>query len=425
MATKTYFSRDSATGTPEDADTATLGDATNTYGIRRRRDNAVIVAPGASLTNEAGDGQYSYDWGGAGLDPAETLGYDISAKFVKGAFTTYALGFISAIATGRSLRQLLKDLAAALGGLTLETTTALGADASTITSSALIDNDTQPDETSKYRGEYALFFTGTLAGEQSRVKRNGFTASGGTLSVTRPFSAPTPNAAEFGLSPKLPWFRMDRAAGLRDCINAALKVTHHPQRVEVAAISAQENYALVTWPWLTDEDQIGQLFDPNTTATLNPATRLPSARIRFDADVSRLEIPAGAGYTTGDTFQVEAQVPNFNFLKTGGAWQFSSVGLQALDDETLGDAVLIVECALVYAYRELARITDPREGKAEYTAQAIDQEQRAIRIRRARQPKIGSTGYGSSEERAGWTPNPVYSFGSGDWNPPYPGYPWR
>lgn len=391
MAYTSIISRLNAAGVLEDADTVTVG-------LVRSFDGAVILATTTAGITHATTGVYSYSYLALGLDPEQA--YTLTWTFTKSPNPDpeVATETIQAADQTRTLRGLRRALAAKLGRYQLVTTTAV--DTSVESTRTLVCDDLVDDEAdgTRYQGFYLYAASGVLLGQQRRVRNKGYTGVEGKIVTRRPFSAAPLTNTLFELHGRLPAFTADGVMGLRECLNLALAVTYHPHRQEFDAISSQQHYDLTGFPWLRQEQQIGVAFDPSTNALENPTVTTGGTRLQLNGASPVLELDSP--WTTGQTFEVEVARPNISFIKSGGAWGTSTVGLQADDDETLGDDLLIIETALAYAYRALAVAGADADGQS-WEQQARAQEIKALTIRKDRQPKIAATGYGATEHNPG------------------------
>lgn len=390
MSNTSTVERRNVLGTLENADSVTVG-------IVRDADSASILAPTATGITNPSTGVYSYSYAALLLDPAQS--YTLTWTFVKALNPTQTLTVpINAADQSRTLRGLRRALAAELGRYQLVAVTTT--DTSSDAARTLICDELADDrgDSTKYGGIYAYIASGALAGQQRRVRSNGYTAASGALTVRRPFTAAPTITTQVELHGRLPAFTADGVMGLRECINRALKVTYHPQRLEVDAVAGAQNYSLTPFPSIRHEQQIGGEYDPSTSASLNPVFSADGAHLRVDADTPALEVDGA--WNAGQTFQIEASIPNLNFVYSGGGWGYSTVGLQADDDQTLGDEILIVAVAKAYAYQALEVAGAEADGMP-WHQRYLEQERRAMVIRESRQDKLAATGVTATEHAPG------------------------
>lgn len=387
-------------------DQTTLGPVTVTLGITRDSDSAVVLPAGTATTNPS-TGVYSYDYGGLALDPAQT--YTATFTVVDATGSTPVVRSIAATASRRSLRAYRRALVGQnqLGPYAQLVTSANAAAADQLVIATLADTDRNEKG---YQGVHAYVASGALVGQQRRVKLGGFSAASGTLTMSRAFSAPCLAGSVVELHSRLPAIATeDGRVGLRECINWALEVCPQVIRLEFSGVSGQYQYGLENFPWLTDEVQVGPAYDPASAAGLNPNAHTGGARLRLDAETPLLELDSP--FTTGQTFEVELSIPGDRWIKSGGAWGRSEVGLVNEDDEALVDRRLVEQVGLAYAYRALAGLVEPRESDY-WLRRAEAQEKRAAWIRYYGQQRVksGDSGVGIVGGRR-WSNNASYGRG--------------
>lgn len=406
MATTVSITR-FANGEPDQTGvvSVTMADVTNTYGLRRDIDGAVILAPGAPTTNPS-EGVYAYDYGALALDPTQS--YTASFRVVDGFGTTYLSRAIAATESRRTLRAYRRALAGQnqLGPYALLVTTADAATADQLVIGALSDADRNEKA---YQGTHALIASGALGGQQRRVKIGGFSAASGTLTMSRSYSGLCPAGSVVELHGRLPAIRSDDGrTGINDCINWALEVCPQVIRLEMAGATGQFQYGLDDFPWLTDQVQVGAVYDPVTNSGENPLAHAGGGRLRLDAETPLLELDTP--YSTGQTFTVELAIPGDRWIKTGGAWGRSDRGLVSDDDEALVDRRLVEQVALAYAYRALAGQTEPKESDY-WLRRAEAQERRAGWIRYWSQGQLKPSDHGVGVVGGRNWPTTTYSRG--------------
>jgi len=365
------------TGLPENATTVTLSDSTATYGIKQNSNDAVILAAGTAVTNAA-TGVYTYSYTALSLSP--TLTYTLVWKVVTASSTTYVTEIIRPADASRSLLGYRRKLASRLGLYGVYTTSSASV-ASTATRelicSTLADLDSRVSA-ERYDGFSAYITDGALLGQQRRVVRSGYTASSGTLLLHRAFATTPATAVEFELHGTLPAIALDNVDGLREAINKALAACWSLDRLTFTGIADRNFYSLTAYPWLRRRDQLGAIYGPASTTTTSPPLWPGGGWLRLDGDTPRLEIRQT--FAADETFYVDVLRPANSYIKAGGAWGESTVGLVDDADEALTDQNLVVEIALGYCYETLA-VSGDQQDREKWRQMEAAQKTKAARLR--------------------------------------------
>lgn len=341
-----------------------------TIGIVRVSDSAVVLAPGAATVNPSA-GIYTYD--PTALALSSSLAYTATWTYIDGDGSHAAVDTIEAEDTSRSLSAYRRALQYRLGRFQVATTTAAsvsGTATRELICGTLADAD---GATTQYAGYYAAVASGVLAGQERILARTGFTAATGTLLTTRAYGDTPASGVEVELSNRLPATPLDGAEGVNAAINWALRRCYFRDRISFEPVEGQRFYSLLPHRhWLDSDLRIGQVFTAAVDAFSNPEPKQRGASIRLDAELPMLEIDVP--FTATDTtFFVEVLRLGHTWIKSGGSWSESTVGLVADTDQALVDPDLLVEIALVHCYRQLMQFCEPGERnqwRAEYTEQA-------------------------------------------------------
>ena len=243
-------------------------------------------------------------------------------------------------------------LADDLGDRLTFTSTALSADAVTVTGSSLIDSSVGSDRYSHYH-LYAL--DGALAGQQRLVTRGGFTTTTGALTVARAFSANPASGVNWALVDKrFGVIRQDAKPGMRDFINRALREMAVDDVITVSAVDDYLRYLLPTstnW-WIGEAGRIKGIQTTPADATERVTIRDDIDRIYFDGGQPILQLRS-AFYRSGETFDLAVRRPANSKLLINGTWtdQTSPTAGLTLDaEEALPPITDVVTVALSHAY---------------------------------------------------------------------------
>lgn len=227
--------------------------------------------------------------------------------------------------------------------------------------------------TSAWSGRHLYVATGTQAGHQTSVLPETFVGSLGMLAVGRRFAQPLAAGSEVELSGSLPARQYGDWPCLNDCINEALGSLPIHLVVAVQAVSGQARYPLSALPRQFRRPDALEVLYP--TPSLSEESVVHARRVRrtswsivYDGEAPYLDLVHGFG--TGQTFSVVMRRPASTWIKSGGAWGASSVGLTDDTDEAVYDAETVVNVALPIAIERLEGYYRERADQAEADAWA-------------------------------------------------------
>lgn len=255
--------------------------------------------------------------------------------------------------SGNSLLRLVTALLAELGP-SQEFAATDSVTPTVVTSSTMADSEAAAE---RYGGYYLYCTTdvsvSALAGQQQRVKRNGFTGSTGSFTVAAAFTGNTAASSRWLLSGTMPIIDQDALVGVRTCVNRAIRKTWIVDRYEISATTGQYQYDLT--PYWMARKRVIRLLDPEDAATghMDPATQ--GWRIIPDGETWTLELDQG--YATGETFALVVERPANSRLYISGAWAEQSsptAGLVIGLDACLGEWNTIFQASLYECYAALA-----------------------------------------------------------------------
>jgi hypothetical protein len=249
----------------------------------------------------------------------------------------------------RSLRNTRRLLLRSLHSLTVVTTTSVGNTGGTSIVSRQLRTALND---SRYLHTWVMPVEGTTAREIRRVTaESALNLNTGELAVWPEFSAPVEVDVQVEISRLLPHDDDDGWVGARSCINRALSELWSPQRLDVSGVDGQPSYSLSTYEDWLDPDAVRELYAPAVDATLNPYARGGYDAVRAGGTLNLQVYPTLAA---DDAASLEVFRPSDTFIKVGGIWGASSVGLVNDSDEHLHHPEVVVTVALAHAYASLA-----------------------------------------------------------------------
>lgn len=319
-----------------------------TLGITRNSDAAVILAAGAVPSNPS-TGVYTYD--PTALALSTSLIYTATWTYTDADGVHTAQDTVEAADASRTLAAYRQNVQWELGRFLTGTTDSVSANATDLICSTLADAD---GHTTSYAGWYALLTSGALAGSERPVAKAGFVAATGTLTAARTFGGLAASGVSFELSNRLPATAIDGARGVNFAVNWAVQRLWFKDRISFTPVANQKFYSLLPWAhWLTRELRIGRIYRAAVDTYSNPEPVAGGCWLRYDGELPMLELDV-AFASTDTIFYLEVIRPGHSWIKSGGAWSESTVGLVANADEALCDPNLVTQLALVECYRQLA-----------------------------------------------------------------------
>lgn len=348
-----------------------------TIGITRTSDGSTILAA-STATTAAGGGLYTYD--PTALALSASLAYSAAWVITDASGPHTVTDTIEAADSSRTLAAYRQNVQYELGRFITGTTTSANANATDLICSTLVDSD---GHTTSYAGWYALISSGALAGaERPIAAKTGFTAATGTLTAGRTFGGLAASGVSFELASRLPATALDGVRGVNFAVNWALQRLWFRDRISFTPVANQKFYSLLPWAhWLDRELRIGRVYRAAVDAFSNPEPQAGGAWLRYDGELPMLELDQALA-STDTIFYVEVIRPGHTWIKTGGGWSESTVGLTADTDEALCAPNLVTQLALVECYRQLANGSVGNDRQAWLQERAV-QAAGAARLRAA------------------------------------------
>jgi hypothetical protein len=252
--------------------------------------------------------------------------------------------------SGNSLQALAQACAAELGPFAAFGATSNSGAANLVVASSQIDTEAPVE---KYAGYYLFSVSGTNAGQQGRVKRNGFTGASGTFTVAANFTGTPQSGDVWELHGVIPRVNQDGLIGLRTCVNRALRKLWMRYWVPFTGVSGQTSYDLGAL-WWAHRSRFIRLMDPDPAGTGHPPVATQAWDVVQNADTWTLQL--GEGYATGETFWLVVECPTNYRLYISGAWANQSsptAGMVAEADACLGSWNDVFQCCLYECMKQL------------------------------------------------------------------------
>ncbi len=229
-----------------------------------------------------------------------------------------------------------------------------------------------PSTREQRRVVQAGYVQNVLASTVLTISGTAATSLVGYTVLNRPLTtALQPNTAFEGH--KWPVRDDDRKKGLHTALNEALERLFVADRLSVTGLGSSVNrYTLAAYPWITDEGQLIETQDQEYISGLDPYPLSGGSMIRLDGDVPYLI--TGAGVASGTVFTIDVMRPRSSWIKRGGTWGESTVGLQDDTDECTGPASRIVTFAewIICRHMENGDPAGPRGNWALRSARLAD-----------------------------------------------------
>lgn len=252
---------------------------------------------------------------------------------------------------GTTLAELIRAIGEELGRFESFTSTSTSSSTSQVVSTQTADSEAV---TSKYGGHYLYAPSGALAGEQRRIQKRGFTGSTGTYATVGGFSAIPQNGQAWYRLGSMPAVQADGLLGIREAVNRMLRKLWVVDRYPFTATASDIEVELGSLWWATRK-RFRRLIAPAGSSLAHPYSGDQPWSIRQDGELWYLEL--SDGFTTGETYWLEMEMPANARLYSGGAWGYTSspsAGLVNPTDRCLGEWNALFQCGLLEAMEALA-----------------------------------------------------------------------
>lgn len=240
-------------------------------------------------------------------------------------------------------------------------------------------------------------------GEQRRISDQGYVDSvdaddplsaGGAVQVGAVYlnrnlaTALAPGTA-VEIHPLIPVLNADRLPGWHTLINRALRSMRWVRRIAFTG-NAGDRYSLAAHPEITHEAQVAAAYMAETGSNTEPSPLYGGASLRWDADAGYLI--TGQYQSSGSPFTVDFYIPASAWIKVGGTWAASAVGLVNETDEAMPPVDQVVKVAQYFAFDALSRYAP---AEADRSAWMYERDRAAVIARQFMhfmQPEVKTSG---------------------------------
>ena len=251
---------------------------------------------------------------------------------------------------GNSLQRLAQAIARELGPFDTFTASATSGADNLVIAASRIDTEAPAE---KYGGWYLYALTGGVAGQQQRVKKNGFAGASGTYTVAANFANTPPESGQWEAHGVMPRIDQDGLTGIVSCINRAIRKYWVRYWVPFTGVAGQTSYDLGAL-WWAHRPRFIRLMDPDPSGSGHPPIASQSWDVVQNADTWTLQL--GEGYGTDEVFWLIVECPANYRLYISGSWANQSTptaGLVAETDACLGPWHDVLQCALYECMKQL------------------------------------------------------------------------
>jgi hypothetical protein len=300
----------------------------------------------------------------------------------------------------RSLLNLRRLVAQALHSLTVATTTTPGNAAGTSVVSARLANAVTAN---RYKHAWVMPVGGTQATVIRRVRaEDALNLTTGELMVAPVFPGQIVAGIDVEIHRLLPPDDDDGWTGLRSLINQALGECWVPQRLPMVGVNGQPSYSLALYEEWLDPDAVLEFRREALDSTLNP---FPAGQFTTVGDADTLSLQIAPTLPAGNAATVEVFRPTDTWIRVGGVWGPSTVGLVNDTDECLLTPDMVVAVTLANAYESLA--TGPEGARYDSLATKARTAANVAKLLQLshKQRQLGSeltTGYGWHGDGKEW-----------------------
>lgn len=218
---------------------------------------------------------------------------------------------------------------------------------------ALVDalRDDEEDR-SQYAGGYIHAVNGTYAGQDRRIRREGYEGHYGALQLARPYPATLAPGTDVEVTYPLPVRRVGTMRGLVDFIRDATERVYVEARIPLVG-NGTRLYSLDGYDFITSEEWTNGIYDwCGQSSTITPARPVTwSPNVKVNGPTITLELPIVYGIDV--PFELGVFVLANRLIYDGSAWGYSSAGLVADTDQVAAPMRWIRPIAMLKALQYL------------------------------------------------------------------------
>lgn len=141
--------------------------------------------------------------------------------------------------------------------------------------------------------------------------------------------------------------------GLLWAVNEALAVLHSPRQESVTGNSTNRIDVSTSFPWLKRPEQLVRVFGVDPANGYGPSQMAGKAWLEPDGERMWLHIPERVA--TGRVFTIQVRRPCNTWIRVGGTWATSAVGLVNETDEALPEVDRVTAVAYWQLCKRMAR----------------------------------------------------------------------
>ncbi len=221
--------------------------------------------------------------------------------------------------------------------------------------------------------------------EQRRIVKNGYSAYNaasdvltghnasadayivGYVTVDRAFASTLSGNIDAEILGRFPALSYEETPGLHWAINEALQVMHRPRKETVTGNGTKRIDVSSSFAWLKRPEQLIRVFDVDPASGDEPQVMRGRSWLEPDGEKMYLHIPEAV--TSGATFTIQVQRPCSTWIRSGGTWATSTVGLVNETDEALPEVDRVTAVAYWQLCLRMAR-RGPKPQQADWEAEA-------------------------------------------------------
>ncbi len=228
--------------------------------------------------------------------------------------------------------------------------------------------------------------------EQRRIVKNGYSgyneaadvltgqAGGadddivGYVTLDRALATTVAAAETIEILGRFPALGYEEAPGLHWAINEALAVMHGPRKESIVGDGTHRIDVSSSLPWAKRPEQLIRVFSPDANNGYGPQPMIGKAWLEPDGEKMWLHIPERVA--SGATFSAQFRRPYSTWIRTGGTWGASTVGLVNETDEALPEVDRVTAVAYWMLARRMAR-RGPKPQQDAWTKEAQEAAEEA------------------------------------------------